>query len=179
MSTTPMTCWKRACSPARPANDVVVPTSSYLARQILAGAYQPLDMDKLPNAAGLDEKADGSRRRARCQQRGTPSFTWGHQKRHRLQCPDGRRTAGEDAPHRQLVPGLRSGTRRASSPIAGISFPSIRPPDMFPVALQYLGLEPNSTNEADLEKAAETVWSRCAPAMSALIPLLAIHLRSA
>ncbi len=34
--------------------DLVVPTSSYLARQVQAGVYQPLDFSKIPNADGLD-----------------------------------------------------------------------------------------------------------------------------
>jgi len=33
--------------------DVVVPSATFLQRQIQAGVYQPLDMSKLPNAKGL------------------------------------------------------------------------------------------------------------------------------
>ena len=33
--------------------DVVVPTGTFLQRQISAGAFQPLDFDKLPNAGNL------------------------------------------------------------------------------------------------------------------------------
>ena len=33
--------------------DVVVPSGEFLQRQITAGAFQPLDMSKLPNAANL------------------------------------------------------------------------------------------------------------------------------
>ena len=34
--------------------DVVVPTSNYMAKQIRASVYQPLDKSKLPNLANLD-----------------------------------------------------------------------------------------------------------------------------
>lgn len=34
--------------------DIVVPTSNFLARQIAAGVYQPLDKSKLPNLANMD-----------------------------------------------------------------------------------------------------------------------------
>ncbi len=35
--------------------DVVVPSASFLARQIKAGVFQPLDLNKIPNAKGLDQ----------------------------------------------------------------------------------------------------------------------------
>jgi putrescine transport system substrate-binding protein len=34
--------------------DIVVPTSSYMARQIEAGVYQKIDKSKMPNLANLD-----------------------------------------------------------------------------------------------------------------------------
>ena len=37
----------------RTGYDVVVPSATFLQRQIQAGVYQPLDMSKLPNAKGL------------------------------------------------------------------------------------------------------------------------------
>ena len=97
--------------------DMVVPTSTFLRRQIPAGVYQPLDRAKLPNWGNLDP---GLMAGAAADDPGNAHgviYLWGtngigynvEKVRERL---------GEDAPDRQLGAGLRPGSMRRSSPTA-------------------------------------------------------------
>jgi putrescine transport system substrate-binding protein len=134
--------------------DVVVPTAYFLQRQIKAGVFQKLDKSKLPNLANA-----------------WPVVT--------------ERLATYD-PGNQYGVNYMWGTTGIGYNIkvaAGILGPSTKidswdivfrpenlakfrdcgvhmldsPDDIFPAALNYLGLDPNSTKQADLEKAADVV----------------------
>ena len=136
--------------------DVVVPTSSYLARQIPAGAYQPLDMSKIPNAAGLDEKLMAAVAAHDPGNEHAVIYMWGTNGiGYNVQMVADR--LGEDAPTDSwsLVFDPQYASQLAD---CGISFLDSSS-DMFPVALQYLGLDPHSTDEAELERAAELLES--------------------
>ncbi len=136
--------------------DVVVPTSSYLARQIPAGVYMPLDFDQIPNAEGLDEdlmaavaKHDPGNEHSVIYAWGTNGIGWNVEMVHER--------IGEDGPTDSwdMVFDPEIASQLAD---CGISFLDSQS-DMFPVALQYLGLDPMSTDTDDLERAAELLES--------------------
>jgi putrescine transport system substrate-binding protein len=136
--------------------DVVVPTSSYLKRQTEAGVYMPLDMSKIPNAEGLDPQLmeavsahDPGNEHAVIYMWGTNGIGYNvDMVEERL---------GEDAPTDSwaLVFDPEVTAKLAD---CGISFLD-SPTDMIPVALQYLGLDPASTDSGDLEQAAALLES--------------------
>lgn len=131
--------------------DIVVPTSSFLARQIAAGVYQPFDKAKIPNLAGLDarmmeslQNKDPDNAHAAIYMWGTNGIGYNPAKvRERL---------GDDAPvdSWSLVFDPEIAAQLAD---CGISFLDSSS-DMFPVALNYLGFEPDSTDPDELEAAA-------------------------
>ena len=53
-SWTPTSCSRPSCVAGRTGYDVVVPSASFLARQIKSGIYQKLDKSKLDNLKNLD-----------------------------------------------------------------------------------------------------------------------------
>jgi len=132
--------------------DIVVPTSSYLQRQIAAGVYMPLDKSKLPNLANMDpalmEKAqayDPGNEHSVIYMWGTIGIGYNQAKvEERL---------GADAPVNSwsLVFDPQYASKLAD---CGITFLDSST-DMLQVALVYLGLDPTSTDSADLEKAAD------------------------
>jgi putrescine transport system substrate-binding protein len=131
--------------------DLVVPTSSYLARQVQAGVYQPLDFSKIPNAEGIDPGLKSAVASHDPDNAHSAIYMWGTN-------GFGYNTAmveerlGEEAPTDSwaLVFDPEYASKLAD---CGISFLD-SPTDMFPVALKYLGLDPASTDTADLEQAA-------------------------
>jgi putrescine transport system substrate-binding protein len=132
--------------------DVVVPTSSYLARQVPAGVYMPLDYDLIPNAEGLDPELMAAVAEHDPGNEHAVIYMWGTNGigfnvamvEERL---------GADAPTDSwsLVFDPEYASQLAD---CGISFLDSAS-DMIPVALRYLGLDPMSRDEADLEQAAE------------------------
>jgi putrescine transport system substrate-binding protein len=133
--------------------DVVVPTDRNLARLIQAGVMQPLDTSKIPN---LSHQWDAIAQRLETYDPGTEhstNYMWG--------------TTGigyNVAKVKEIMP---------DAPLdswAMIFKPEVlekfkdcgvmlldSPDDIFPAALVYLGLPPDSKEQADLEKAAELV----------------------
>jgi putrescine transport system substrate-binding protein len=136
--------------------DVVVPTSGFLRRQIAAGVYQPLNKDLLPNLANMNpelmEKAavyDEGNEHAVIYMWLTTGIGYNVAKvAERL---------GEDAPVNSwsLVFDPQYAEKLADCGIAILDSAG----DMLPSALAYLGLDPTSTEHADLEKAAELLTS--------------------
>jgi putrescine transport system substrate-binding protein len=131
--------------------DVVVPTSSYLARQLQAGVYQRLDFDLIPNAEGLDPDLmaavsahDPDNVHSVIYMWGTNGIGWNVDMVHER--------IGEDGPTDSwdMVFDPEIASQLADCGISFLDSPS----DMFPVALRYLGLDPNSTDTEDLEQAA-------------------------
>lgn len=130
--------------------DVVYPSSTYIAKQIDAGVYQPLDWSKIPNRANLDPvlmkkiaaQDPGNRF-------GVP-YVWG---------TDGlivnvtraREALGKDAPLNTwdllFKPDVVSKLHHC-----GVSMVDSAS-DVFPVVLAYMGRDPNSKNPADYRDA--------------------------
>ncbi len=139
--------------------DVVVPTGYYLARQIKAGVFQPLDKEKLPNLANMWSAIAARLERYDPGNRYAVNYMWG-------------------------TTGIGFNSVKARNALgAGVAIDSwgmvLKPEnlaklkdcgvylldssdDILPAALHYLGLDPNATNEADLQKSAEVV-SRIRP----------------
>jgi putrescine transport system substrate-binding protein len=134
--------------------DIVVPTSSFLKRQIDAGLYMPLDKEKIPNLAGLDARMmaavadkDPGNAHAAIYMWGTNGIGYN---------PDMvRERLGDDAPvdSWSLIFDPENAAALADCGIALLDSPT----DMFPVLLAYLGHDPASTDEAELEEAAALV----------------------
>ena len=133
--------------------DVVVPTAYFLQRQIKAGVFQKLDKSKLPNLANAWDEIS---RRLAVYDPGNQyavNYMWG-------------------------TVGIGYNVAKAKAALGGQSIDSwdvvFKPEliakfkdcgvymldssdDVLPAALHYLHLDPNSTSQADLEKAADLV----------------------
>jgi putrescine transport system substrate-binding protein len=134
--------------------DVVVPTSSFLQRQVAAGVYQPLDKSKLPNLKNMDpglmEKAqayDPDNEHSVIYMWGTVGIGYNVEAvKERL---------GDDAPVNSwsLVFDPQYAEKLADCGISMLDSPT----DMLQTALAYLGLDPASTDADDMEKAADLI----------------------
>jgi putrescine transport system substrate-binding protein len=117
--------------------DVVVPTAYFLQRQIMAKVFQKLDKSKLPNLANawpvvtkqLAVYDPGNQYGA--------NYMWG--------------TTGIGYNDIVFKPENLAKFRDCGIHMLDSA------DDIFPAALSYLGLDPNSTKQADLEKAADLV----------------------
>ncbi len=132
--------------------DIVVPSASpYMARQIAAGAYLPLDKTKLPNLANLDPQMLALAATADPGNAHGVPYLWsvtgiGYNAA-MLQ-----RALGDAAPRDSL---LLLFDRSFSEKLArcGIEFVDT-PQEVFPAALSALGADPKSRDPADLDRAA-------------------------
>lgn len=130
--------------------DVVVPSSSFLAHQIEAGIFRELDRSRLKNWGNLDpeimrrlETADPGNRHAAPYMWGTTGIGYDVVKvKARL---------GDDVvvDSWDLIFRPELASRLADCGIALLDSPT----DVFDTARNYLGLDPNSEREEDLEKA--------------------------
>ncbi|MDF1802493.1 polyamine ABC transporter substrate-binding protein [Thalassovita sp.] len=139
--------------------DVVVPTGTFLQRQISAGAFQKLDLSKLPNHANMwDVVAD---RTAQYDPDNAYSinYMWGTTG---LGVNVGKVTEllGADAPidSWDLVFKPENMEKLAACGVHFLDAPS----EMIPAALKYLGEEPNS-HDKDVIKKAEAVYMAVRP----------------
>lgn len=134
--------------------DVVVPTAYFLQRQIAAGIFQKLDKSKLPNLSNAWPEVT---RRLAVYDPGNQfaaNYMWG--------------TTGIGYNAKAVRDVLGADARIDSwdivfKPESLAKFKDCgvhmldSADDILPAALNYLGLDPNSTKQADLEKAAELV----------------------
>ena len=140
--------------------DIVVPTSDFMGRQIVAGVFQPLDNEKLPNRANLDaelmaliESFDPGNRYGIPYLWGTTGVGYNIDKV--------RAALGDDAPEDSLdllfQPAYVS--RLADCGVAFLDAPS----ELFSAVLNYLGLDPNSTNLDDYRQQARDLLESIRP----------------
>jgi putrescine transport system substrate-binding protein len=132
--------------------DVVVPSNVFLAKQIQADVFQPLDRSKLPNWQHLDPKLmklieanDPGNRFAVPYMYGTVLIGFN---------PDKVKAAlGENAPvdSWDLIFKEENIAKLKQCGVALLDSPS----EIMPVALHYLGLPPNSNQAKDYDKAGE------------------------
>jgi putrescine transport system substrate-binding protein len=135
--------------------DVVVPTGYFLERQIKAGVFQPLDKSKLPNIGNVWPEI--ARRLA----------TYDPGNRYAVNYMWGTTGIGYNAKKAREILGAGDVTDAMASwdivfkpdNIARFKDCGVHmldsSDDILPAALKYLGLNPNSTAPADLEKAAD------------------------
>jgi len=129
--------------------DVVVPSSNFLAKQIKAGAFQKLDKSQLPNWQNLDpallkqlEKSDPGN------QYGVP-YLWGTNGIG-YNIDKVKAALGTDKLDSWAILFEPENLKKLSK--CGVSFMD-SPDEVYPAVLQYLGLDPNSTNPDDYKKA--------------------------
>ncbi len=130
--------------------DLVVPSNTFLDTQIKAGVFQKLDKSKLPNWQNLDPKLlelirtnDPDNLYAVPYMYGTTLIGFN---------PDKVKAAlGEDAPVNSwdLIFDEQYVSKLAQCGVTMLDSPS----EILPIALHYLGLDPNSSNPADYDKA--------------------------
>src|SRR5262249_8838668 len=134
--------------------DVVVPTAFFLERQIKAGVFQELDKSKLPNLANVwpDIAArlaayDPGNRYAVNYMWGTTGIGYNVSKEREILGPDGRIDSWEIVFNPENLAKFKDcGVHMLDSS-----------EDIFPAALNFLGVNPDSKDPADLEKAADLV----------------------
>ena len=129
--------------------DVVVPSNNFLAKQIKAGVFQKLDRSQLPNWQNLDpalmkrlEKADPGNQYAVPYLWGTNGIGYNVEKI--------KQVLGTDKIDSWSMLFEPENIKKLTK--CGVAFLD-SPDEMFPAVLNYLGLDPNSTNPADYEKA--------------------------
>lgn len=134
--------------------DVVVPTAYFLQRQIKASVFQKLDKAKLPNLANAWPVVTARLSTYDPDNQYAANYMWG--------------TTGIGYNVKMVETILGPGAVIDSWDIVfkpenlakfkdcGVHMLDL-PDDIFPAALNYLGLDPNSTKQADLEKAADLV----------------------
>jgi putrescine transport system substrate-binding protein len=134
--------------------DVVVPTGYFLERQIKAGVFQPLDKAKLPNLANVWPEIarrlavyDPGNRFAVNYMWGTTGVGYNVKKAREVLGAEGRIDSWDMVFKPENIARFKAcGVHMLDSS-----------DDILPAALAYLGLDPNTSREADLQKAADLV----------------------
>ena len=134
--------------------DVVVPTAYFLQRQITANVFQKLDKSKLPNLAnawGVVTKRlatyDPGNLYAANYMWGTTAIGYNVKMAQKILGPDAKIDSWDMVfKPENLAKFKECGIHMLDSA-----------DDILPAALSYLGIDPNSTKQADLEKAADLV----------------------
>ena len=140
--------------------DIVVPSNSFLAKQIKAGVYQELDKSKLPNYANLNKSllkavavSDPDNKHAFPYMWGSMGIGYNPEKV--------KAALGVDKIESWDV--LLKPENIAKLKSCGVSFLD-SPPEMLPIALHYLGLPTDSQKKADL-KQAEDLFLKIRPSI--------------
>lgn len=137
--------------------DVVVPTLNFFGRQIQAGVFRPLDKAKIPNLANLDADImariagqDPGNNYGVPYMTGTTGIGYNVAKL--------KERFGDDTSIGNSWDLVFKPENIAKMKDCGVTLLDT-PADMLPIALHYLGLDPHSGNEADLNKAADLLKS--------------------
>jgi putrescine transport system substrate-binding protein len=132
--------------------DVVVPTGTFLQRQISAGAFQPLDKDKLPNLENMWDVISERTAKYDPGNEYSINYMWGTTGLG-VNVPRVKEILGEDAPvdSWDLVFKEENMEKLAE---CGVHFLDA-PAEMIPAALNYIGEDPDSHDPEVIEKAAE------------------------
>ena len=139
--------------------DVVIPSGFFLERQIPLGLFQPLDKSKLPNLVNLDPEITARVADHDPGNEYAVTYMWGTTG---LGYDIGAVTErlGEDGPLESwdMLFDPEIAAKLADCGIAALDAPV----EMVAIALNYLGLDPNSEDPADLE-AAEELYASVRP----------------
>ncbi len=136
--------------------DVVVPTSDFLQRQVAAGAYQPLDKSKLPNLANMDADLmagaavyDAGNEHATIYMWGTTGIGYNYGEIAARLGDDYEVSSWDLVFNPEIV------SKLADCGVTMLDAPT----EIIPAAMNYLGLDPRSTDKADLEAGAALLES--------------------
>ena len=131
--------------------DVVVPSGTFLQRQIQAGAFQPLDKSKLTNMDNMWGVIEERTAQYDPDNAYSINYMWGTTG---IGANVGKVTAalGDDAPLDSLAL-IFDPANMEKLASCGVHFLDASV-EVIPAALAYLGLNPDSKEEADIEKAA-------------------------
>ena len=136
--------------------DIVVPTTDFMARQIAAGVYQPLNRDLLPNLSNMDEGLMA--RAARFDEGNAHStiYMWGTTGiGYNVDMIAERLGADYVVDSWELVFNPEIAAKVADCGISMLDAPT----EILPAAMAYLGLDPESRTTEDLEAAAALLMS--------------------
>lgn len=139
--------------------DVVVPTGSFLARQIQAGAFQPLDKSKLSNTANMWDVIEDRTARYDPDNVYSINYMWGTTGIG-ANLAKVKEVLGDDAPIDSLDL-VFNPDNMAKLAECGVYFLDA-PDEMIPAALKYIGEDPNSM-DADVVAKAEPVLTAVRP----------------
>lgn len=134
--------------------DVVVPTGSFLQRQIQAGVFQELDTSKLSNYENLWDVISNRTARFDPNNAYSVNYMWGTTGLG-VNLPKVQAVLGEDAPVDSLSLVFDPANMEKLAE-CGVFFLDA-PDEIIPAALTYLGLDPNTQDTGDLQKAGDVV----------------------
>ena len=135
--------------------DVVVPSAEFLARQIQAGVFQPLDKAKLPNLANAWDRIEERVAVYDPENAYSANYMWGttgigyNVAKIEERMPDAPVNSWAMVFDPEVI---------AKFADCGVHFLDA-PSELIPAALNYLGLDPDSREEADIAKATELLKS--------------------
>jgi len=131
--------------------DVVVPTSDFLQRQIAAGVYAELDYDQLPNAANMDAELMAGAAAYDADNAHAVIYMWGTTGiGYNVNAIAERLGEDYEVDSWSLVFDPEISAKLADCGISMLDAPT----EILPAAMNYLGLNPNSTDKADFEAGA-------------------------
>jgi len=136
--------------------DVVVPTSDFMQRQIAAGVYMPLDRSKLPNLVHMDESLMARAAEYDPGNEHGVIYMWGTTGiGYNVNAVAERLGEDYEPSSWEMIFDPEIAAQLAD---CGISFLDA-PTELLPAAMNYLGLDPQSTDEADFEAGAELLMT--------------------
>ena len=131
--------------------DVVVPTSDFLQRQIAAGVYQPLDKSMLPNIANMDADLMAGAAAYDADNAHSVIYMWGTTGiGYNVGAIAERLGEDFEVDSWSLIFDPEIAAKLADCGISLLDAPT----EMLPAAMNYLGLDPNSTAKEDFEAGA-------------------------
>lgn len=136
--------------------DVVVPTGTFLARQIQAGVFSELEKDKLPNLSNMWKDIEDRVEKYDPGNAYSINYMWGSTGIG-YNVDKVKAALGEDAPvdSWDLVFKPENIEKLKECGVHMLDAPA----EMIPAALNYLGLDPDSKDPSDIEKAGELLKS--------------------
>ncbi len=139
--------------------DVVVPSGTFLQRQIAAGAFQKLDPEKLPNLANMWNVVSERTEQYDPENAYSINYMWGTTGIG-VNIGKVRELLGDDAPVNSLELVFNPANMEKLSE-CGVHFLDA-PAELIPMALKYLGEDPDS-HDPDVIKRAEEVFAPVRP----------------
>jgi putrescine transport system substrate-binding protein len=136
--------------------DVVVPTADFLARQIVAGAFQPLDAGKLPNLENMWDVIEDRTAQYDPDNAYSINYMWGTTGLG-LNVGKVKAALGDDAPMTSMDLVLKP-ENMAKLAECGVYFLDA-PTEIIPMVLKFLGEDPDSEDPEVIGKVEETLMA--------------------